>query len=215
MTPLDQTISFKAQLFLCLVSKRRKMLLYINHCEDFGKGIPEVRDIAKFAGCKERNVRDFFKFNEEMNNIFFTKEKRFKNGRQRSNRYFIDKTLKKAITWLDIHGFLLSPRSKMKHIISSIEKQESCTPRLEKIAPLLSLRDSLFRDEERKRRQEFAFINPILEDLKMPLEAKIYASKTFSDHKLARARESMLWRLRNGGLRTSQAAYIIGAAKRI
>ncbi len=213
MIPLDQTLSFYISMIMRLPLRRRKMLYHIKWCIDHGKEA-KVSGIAKFARSSERNVQKFFKYNEDMGCIFFRVEKIIEKGWQQPNKYHFNRCLDKAITWMDIYGYKYAEKTKHDKIVSHMENEEKFTPPpIKKFTPLKDLKT--LKDEERKRRAQFVIINPILEDLKMPLEAKVYASRTFSEYEIARAVESMQWRMRNGKIKTTQAAYIIGTCKKL
>ena len=170
--------------------------------------------IAKYAGVSVRAVQKFFellrtspKYNP--NNYLTIEERANRLGGSSTNKYTLNKNFKMAMEWLKIRGFLNSPRSKINHIISSMQKEEKVhPPSPPKFTPFI--KDSLNTDFQTFT--DGVWINPMLKGLGIDPWAVTYASRYASEHVIVDTLEACKYQEKKKKIK-NPSSYFMGVLK--
>jgi hypothetical protein len=173
-------LSTEVQKYLDLTKKQKKVVQYLYFFyKKFKVIFPKQSNILKFAKCSHQCLKDFHKLNAEWGNMYFKVMTRFeRKGRQTSNLYEINKGFLEALEWLEIYGYMNSPKKKHNMIKKHVEKEEKVTPlSYENLPPLVKiLRKDLRSDPPKSSLPEKSLIHPEIGKMNIPEKDKIFFS---------------------------------------
>lgn len=205
--PLDQQISFWVKSYFRLSAARRKAIQYMFWLlKENGSIIFKIELLCEYTGWHENAAHKFIRENKDF--LFEVKSRFNKWGRQLANEYSLNKYLKQALEWLDIYGYLKSPKARWGYIISSIENSEKVYPRHpQKCTPILKILNP--KEEEYSNVR----IHPKIDKIKIPLEAKKQAS-SYPEFAIIGGLEDVLWYRDTGKPIKDPAALLIAQIQR-
>lgn len=195
-----------------LTKKRKAILQCLVAIGKKYKGLifPRVEFIAHCCNCSSRCVQKFFEWNAKHDNYFFTiiRQKR-PNGSHDVNVYKLSDKFIFTFAWLQKRGLHNATGYQIEKALISIGKHESSPPSPNRSSPPYT--DSSLQ----------GYLNTIvpsnflLKDIEIPLESKIYLSKTFSEAVLVETINCYWYARRKNLIKKSPQAYMIGVAKRL
>lgn len=212
---LDLPLSAYACFYLQLTTRQRKIFQYLRWYQNRypDEAFPKIKKIAKFARLSERAVQKFFAIlaKKSIKEFYLTVIPRLnKFGGSSSNLYILNKYFKQAMDWLDLYGFLNSPKKKTESIILSMQNEEKVhPPTSQKFTPII--KDSSFTKD--KQTLETVWINPSLKDLRgLDKWAKEYATRYATEFEIQDTLEACRYQERLRKI-DNPSKYFIGTLK--
>jgi hypothetical protein len=190
----DLPLSAYACFYLQLTPRQRKIFQYLRwyQLKYPERAFPGMKKIALFARLSVRAVQKFFAIlmKKKIKGFYLTVTPRLnQNGGDSTNLYILNKYFKQAMDWLDIHGFLKSPKKKTKTIILSMQNDEKVhPPQPQKFTPII--KDYSF-SKDKHTLGNGVWINPAVKDLRgLDDWAKSYASRYATEFEIQETLEA-------------------------
>jgi len=212
---LDLPLSAYALFYLQLTTGQRKIFQYLRWYQNRypDKAFPKMEKIALFSGLSIRAVQKFFAKlkNKNIKEFYLTVSPRYnKRGGNTTNQYVLNKSFKMSMDWLEIHGFLNSPKKKTESIILSMQNEEKVHPPTpQKFTPLS--KDYSFSKEFKEQE---ASVHYLLKEIKIDKAVKIWATEKATDYEIYTSIEACHYRQHHGGVR-NPTGYFLGTLKNI
>lgn len=205
--PLDQQISFWVKTYFRLSEARRRAIRYIFFLtRRYKEAIFKLDKLCAHIGWHENSGHKFIRM---FNGFLFDVIKRFKpSGRQLANEFSLNKYFKQALEWLDLHGYLCSPKTKWVRIIFSIENSEKVyPPPLKRCTPILEILNT--KDKEYGK----AYVHPKIDQIKIGVELKIQCSK-YPEVAIIEGLDDVLWYRDQGNVIKNAGALLLAQIQR-
>jgi hypothetical protein len=212
---LDLPLSAYALFYLQLTKRERKIFQYLRWYQNRYQenSFPKMAKIALFSGLSIRGVQKFFAKlkQKKVKEFYLTVNPRYnKRGGNTTNQYILNRYFKMSMNWLELHGFLNSPKKKIESIILSMQNGEKVHPPTpQKFTPL-----SKDYSSSKEFKEQEASIHHLLKGIKIDQAVKIWATEKASDYEIYISLESCHYRQHHGGVR-NPTGYFLGTLKNI
>lgn len=223
------------RIYVSRTKVQRKIIIFLFHILVTLKRpvYPFISTIAEYAGCEPEYVSKFIAKYQKCE--IFVKQRiartNKKTGRRTSSLFILDENFVPVYKWLLQKGYLLSGKEKiLKDWEASVKKTKIGYPSKPKLAtphPPFSIeekklhKDSLYKEIKETNKEKaappfknsFGLIYNPLESIKLAIEAKILATRKFSEHIVIDAIEAFQYQKTRNRIKKSDEAYFIGICK--